>query len=75
MFIIAPGVPALHRFCNVIIWNAPTVTGGTLTGYNLRIGSAPSRRFGPKDNFYVTSDADKAANVIVQVGTNHRVVR
>ena len=65
--ILVPGIPELNQFCNVILWRQPNVTGGILTGYDLMIGSTEIRHFGRNENFYITTDAQKQANVLVQV--------
>jgi hypothetical protein len=77
-FIVAvPGVPMLDRLCTVVVWRPPLQPAGVIIGYEVRFqeSSESILRFSADENFYITTDAQREINTIVQVGFNLAIVK
>lgn len=59
----------MDRLCTVVIWRPPTEPAGQIIRYDLRFGQSDARivTFTSEDNFYITTDAERSLNEIVEV--------
>lgn len=68
--IIVPGVPHITPLCTVVVFSPPANPNGIIQEYELRFGELDETivKFGANASFYITTDAQRSQNVVVEVG-------